>query len=91
MFNYNEISNCHHVFAMTFDNGYTVSIAGGRGSMYSNNGSTPGEYTSMEVVVFDKNNSTYCMPGTFNDGVYAYCSTDKVAAIIAEVAALPKH
>ena len=71
-------------FAMTFANGYTVSVAMGDG-IYSNGNSEDG-FTSVEVAAWDAEGN-WIQLGDNND-VICWQSPEEVLAIMNKVAAM---
>jgi len=71
-------------FAMTFANGYTVSVAMGDG-IYSDGNSEDG-FSSVEVAAWDAS-GVWVKLGD-NDDVVGWQSPDKVLAIMNKVAAM---
>ena len=71
-------------FAMTFANGYTVSMAMGDGT-YSNGNSEDG-FTSVEVAAWDVDGNWVQLGN--NDDVVGWQTPDQVLAIMNKVAAM---
>jgi hypothetical protein len=80
-------------FAMTFANGWTVSVQFGRGNycdnlmMYSFSEPEKGESSDAEIVAWDKEGNWFNFG---NDTVAGYQSPDKVLAFMNKVANFPK-
>lgn len=88
-------------FALTFDNGYTISVMFGRSNYCSNRDLSrspvspcPPEATTAEILAWDENGKDYTnWPVRFCaqvDGVMGWCAADEVADAIKHVASLKK-
>lgn len=72
-------------FALTFDNGYTISIVGGKGA-YSTGDLVKG-FMSVEVGAWDINGDWF--PLREDDDVIGFRSAEEVADIIEKIRNLP--
>lgn len=72
-------------FALTFDNGYTISIVGGTGS-YSTGDLNKG-FVSVEVGAWDINGDWF--PLREDDDVLGFQNAEQVANIIEKIRNLP--
>lgn len=63
-------------FQMTFENGNTISVMFGRGSMSSNRDVMNEQSPDAEVAIWNKDGKF------FQGGTYSYCKSDEVAKYI---------